>query len=156
MSSTVRIPLHRRYGPPNRFAIVDIEDFHLVAPYRWFEVNGYAKTRVHGGELAMHRLILNLDRWEGLQGDHINRDRADNRRSNLRVCTKAQNSQNLTPFRMKSSRYRGVSWHAQSCKWRAMICSNGKLISLGLFAEETDAAIAAKNARLRLMPHAVD
>lgn len=73
------------------------EDVELVSGYRWHLSRGYAAafTRRNAGkrvQVSMHRLIFNPG--EGIQTDHINRDRLDNRRSNLRAATASENSCN--------------------------------------------------------------
>ncbi len=103
--------------------------------------------------IYLHRQIAGAPR--GLDVDHINRDRLDNRRSNLRVCTRGQNLQNVAS-RGGSSLHRGVSWSKVAGKWRADVKLEGKQHYLGLFECEEDAAAAAKDARARLFTHSED
>lgn len=147
-----------------RVALVDDEDYALVAQFRWhcFEPpthpgcrnNGpYAKTqqpcwpgqparrdeagRVIRVKIVMHQLIL------GIKGiDHINHDGLDNRRANLRPATKSQNAQNKRSELGSNSQYRGVSWDKRKRKWQVMIMINGKYTYIGLFADEVEAARA--------------
>lgn len=78
------------------YAIVDECDAHL-AEHAWRRTNGYA-TRICPGNrnpVYMHREILGLAKGDGyMVVDHINRDRLDNRRSNLRLVTVAENCRN--------------------------------------------------------------
>jgi hypothetical protein len=96
----------------------------------------------------LHRMIIDVP--GGMMVDHINGNRLDNRRCNLRVCTNRQNCQNQTIARKdNTSGYKGVSYSRRHRKWRAWIAagslrSNGtrKNVSLGYFADAADAARA--------------
>jgi len=88
----------------------------------------------------MHRLIMNAP--EGLVVDHIDRNGLNNRKCNLRLCTKAQNVQNSRPRRNRSSKYKGVFWNKLNKKWSASIHKGDKRIYLGGFDDEIEAALA--------------
>ena len=86
---------------------------------------------------------------EGQMVDHINRDKLDNRRENLRLCNMTESNRNRGPIHFKhsssiTSKYKGVHWSKN--KWRATIEVNGKKIYLGFFDNEQDAAIAYNEA----------
>ena len=82
------IPLTKGYC-----SIVDVEDYEKVAKYVWwFSEPGYAKGYVDGNEVWLHRFIMNPA--EGLIVDHINGDKSDDRRCNLRCITQQQNTWN--------------------------------------------------------------
>ena len=148
-----RIPLTK-----GQHAIVSDEDYdHLVSIGRWCHSNsGYA---VHywindNGKhktLFMHRAIM--ARMLGhpiasFQVDHINRDRLDNRRKNLRLATRSQNQANKGRQRNNSSGFKGVSWSRG--KYEARIRYNGKRINLGRF-ECSEAAANIYDAASRLL-----
>lgn len=99
----------------------------------------------------MHRVIV--DAPDGLQVDHVNGDRLDNRRANLRLVTQAQNSQNHGA-RGGASLFRGVYWHSQRQRWMAQVKMAGKRHYLGLFDSEQAAARAAADFRRAHMPYA--
>lgn len=150
------IPLHAADGTVRGHALVDAEDAHL-GEHSWsLTTEGYARRtpRVDGRKTCvyLHRLIAGAQ--TGQDVDHVNRDRLDCRRSNLRLCTRAQNLQNVAG-RGGTSRHRGVSWHAKAERWRADVKVGGKQHYLGLFDSEESAAEAAIAARERLMTHAV-
>jgi hypothetical protein len=90
----------------------------------------------------VHRLIayafLNLNKDQFV--DHINNNKIDNCLSNLRICTKRENSSfdNREVVKTRKSRFVGVDWNAN--KWRASIKINGKKNHLGLFDNEEDAS----------------
>ena len=88
----------------------------------------------------MHREIMNAQ--PGWEVDHVSGVGYDNRRQNLRLCTRAENSYNQRPTQGKSSRYKGVSWCKKQRKWRALLGYNGRQIHLGRYYDEVDAALA--------------
>lgn len=96
----------------------------------------------------MHRVILNTP--PGMDTDHINGDGCDNRRCNLRICTRSQNMANGGKYKIKDSTspYRGVCWHKAIGKWRVQIKVNGRRIALGYFDDERKAAAAYNAAAL--------
>jgi hypothetical protein len=90
----------------------------------------------------LHRFILGVTDSK-TKVDHRNRYGLDNRRNNLRITTNSQNGANANKSRRRSSsRFKGVSWHKRIGKWSAHIGIKYKLIHLGYFAEELDAARA--------------
>jgi len=74
--------------------------------------------------------------------DHINHNRSDNRRCNLRTCTQSQNMANRRKHKGLSSKYKGVHWRKKEKRWRAQIRINYRTIYLGQFVDELDAATA--------------
>lgn len=157
-----KIPLRRRDGSLRGFAVVDAEDYDWLNQWRWFmDNNGYAvrQIRVAVGRqhpMPMHRQILGLEIGDARQGDHLNRERLDNRRSNLRIVTKGANAQNRNRSRGGTSKYRGVCWNARVGKFYAYARLNYKLHHLGVFEDEKDAAEAAASFRREHMPHSVE
>jgi hypothetical protein len=90
--------------------------------------------------------------------DHINHNTLDNRRSNLRTITHAENLQNQTGAHSnnKSSGIRGVYWCIHRNKWRAQIKLKGKQYNLGYFEDKYKAGLVAKEARLKMMPFSLE
>jgi hypothetical protein len=105
----------------------------------------------------MHRLMLDAPpfRAGGLQVDHINHDRLDNRRDNLRIVTGSGNAQNTTA-RPTSSRYRGVTFDKKRQCWIAQAKMRGHHYYLGGYAQEEEAAAVAAKWRIAHMPGATD
>lgn len=133
----------------NQFALVDNEDYEELSKYKWcaskLHYGGFIAIRgvwVNGKtiNISMHRQIMNVPK--GLDIDHKNHETLDNRRCNLRKATSSQNHMNSRKRKGCSSRFKGVSWHKLTRKWRAYICLNGKICHLGLFINEIDAAKA--------------
>jgi hypothetical protein len=124
------------------FAIVDAADYEWLSKLTWRVTGGYSSyacCKIANKTVYMHRLIMNPP--QGMVVDHINGSRWDNRRSNLRVCTQAENLRN----RRKAggtSRFKGVFWHIRRHKWLAVIGHMGKSIQLGFFEDEVAAARA--------------
>jgi hypothetical protein len=138
--STLRIPLSR-----GAFALIDAADAERVSRRRWHLMRGQSGVRyaLTGGGLSMHRLILGLSKGDATHVDHINGDGLDNRRSNLRTCTRGQNAMNSRkPRRARHqwSKYKGVCRHER--KWQAYVHIDGRMLNLGLFETEYDAACA--------------
>lgn len=129
-------------------ALVDDVDFDMLMQWKWCYNTGYAvRTDYSSGKpkrIYMHRLIMETP--SGMETDHINSNRLDNRRSNLRVCTHQQNCMNVLP--VGASKYKGVTWHKGDRKWQSSIFVDGKLKYLGSFKSEEDAALAYNFAAL--------
>lgn len=126
-----------------KFALVDDADFGELTKFKWAYCR-YAYRREYrngkGKTLYMHRVILNTP--EGMDTDHINRDKLDNRRANLRICTHSQNEANTDLRRNNTSGFKGVSFHRQTKKWEAKIMCNRQKVHLGLFNNIVLAALA--------------
>ncbi len=131
--------------------LIDDEDFEDLSKYSWYLHTGYAGRNARKIEIStgsskivfMHRSIMNPDRI--LQVDHINRNRLDNRKENLRVVTNLENHRNLPLSSHNKSGYRGVSWSKKRLKWRVTIFNNLKQEHLGYFSDIKDAAKSYDN-----------
>jgi len=138
---------------PKIFALVDIDNYNLISKYYWHGKNSdctfYAISRINGKRVRMHRLILGLKHDDRQQGDHINGNGLDNRRCNLRIVTEQQNRFNTRKRKGTSSKYKGVSWHVQTKKWRVNISANGTDYVLGLFCSEKEAALTYDRAAIQ-------
>lgn len=132
-------------------AIVDVFDLPLVNTFRWHahraKRTSYARGFRVGSsgqriQIYMHRLLMNPGVAEV---DHRNGDGLDNRRENLRVCTRAQNSSNQRKQLNRTSPFKGVvrkrrAWGRFA--WISQIKDGGKHRYLGTFASELEAARA--------------
>jgi len=127
-----------------KFAIVDAEDYDRLNQDKWYAgkcKNTYYAGRVEGGKtIKMHREIMRAPK--GALVDHINHNGLDNRKSNLRLCTNAQNCYNQQACATGTSKYKGVSWHKSRSKWSARIRCDRKFYNLGEFDNEMEAAMA--------------
>jgi hypothetical protein len=117
--------------------IVDDQDFDYLIKFKWHLHEGYAcrMKRENGKAIRtrMHREILGAIPGDGKIIDHINRNRLDNRRSNLRFCSFSENALNtaLVPGR---TGYKGVTvCKNKNAPYRAQFCHKGKKIWIGDF-----------------------
>ncbi len=138
------------------FALVDDRDYFPFMEFKWrVDTQGYAvrdwyvkdnsgkrRYKVH----RMHHCVLG--RINGLEVDHKSGNRLDNRRDNLRFCTRTENSRNMRK-RKSSSRFKGVVWNKYHNKWTARIKIDGKAKFLGHFEMEDEAGMAYRTAALR-------
>jgi hypothetical protein len=137
-----KIQLHGGYE-----AIVDDVDFEKVSRLKWYLHTGYAARNSPENQLDwpkiifMHSMILPPPK--GYVVDHINGNRLDNRRKNLRLITQHQNIFNRrSNVSYCSSKYKGVFWIKDKQLWRSSIKLNGKTTNLGYFQTEEAAASA--------------
>ena len=124
-----KIPLTK-----GQFAIVDDEDYEWLNERSWCYSHGYALRGTNSGKrIYMHREINNTP--EGLETDHINRDKLDNRRSNLRTANRSMNSANHSAHRHNITGIKGVVLDKRTRLYRAQIGVDGKRIHLGYFKD---------------------
>lgn len=129
--------------------IVDDDDFENLSKWKWCYSMGYAIRRYTEEDgrsvyIKMHRALM--EATQGLDIDHINHDKLDNRRINLRLCTRTQNQQNHKLQKNSTSGYKGVNFHKQNNIWRAQIRIDRKHTHLGCFNTKEEAAIAYNKA----------
>jgi len=148
-----------RYGYPFRripltqgkYAIVDPEDYERLSKHKWHANKGGAtfyavrwaprKRQKKLTVIYMHRQVLNYPDSDFI--DHINHNGRDNRKANLRPATRAQNNYNRKKYDNNSySKYKGVSFKQKNQIWTAQIGLNNKMLFLGYFKKEIDAAKA--------------
>ena len=134
--------------------IVDDDDWIRLLKYNWhyhsagYAVGGgnyYGKNKIP--QTYMHRLITGAKKGEEV--DHINGNKLDNRKGNLRIVTKSENAMNKSiSTKNNTSGFKGVSFYKRLSKWQAYVHKNGKCICLGYFETREQAAkaydIAAK------------
>lgn len=129
---------------------VDDDDYEFLNQYKWhFTTKGYAARRVHYPSsrknpiykvFLMHRVIKFADK--DFQVDHINSDKLDNRKENLRLCTNSQNHMNKQLQSNSTSGYKGVHFDKLRNVWRARITHNRQSINLGSYKDPQEAAQA--------------
>lgn len=141
----------KKYG--RHVVIFDECDYDLVMKYKWHFVptseghtpyarTNYKKPNGKKSVMRMHRLIMNASSDQHV--DHINNNGLDNRRCNLRVCTPTENMRNRRKFKNSKCEYKGVS--KLNNKFIAQIRHFNKLINLGYYSTEHDAALVYNGA----------
>jgi hypothetical protein len=124
-----------------KVAIVDREDWEQLVTHRWYCSSGYAmRDDTKRGTVLMHREIAGTP--DDLRTDHRNLDRLDNRRQNLRHCTRSQNNHNVGRQRNNKTGYKGVSYDRQRRRFFASIRVEGKTRALGRYHTAEEAARA--------------
>lgn len=130
-------------------AIVDDDDYNQLSKYKWqaeFRADRwYARRRKPNSEggkcIYMHREIMNPNQDEVV--DHINGNGLDNRRENIRTCTRKQNQWNTKRQKNnRSSQFVGVHFDKSRNKFVASIGYNYRVIYCGRYDTEIEAAIA--------------
>lgn len=112
-------------------------DIARVCGHSWYiNTHGYIQETRTG--LLLHRLVMNAPK--GVQVDHINGDKLDNRRENLRLCDNTQNSHNQQRHVAGQSKYKGVRRNGK--RWQAQIAIFGIHKTLGTHDTEAEAALA--------------
>ena len=131
----------------------DEADAKFVESHTWCLTAGYTTTGLNGRTQYLHRLLLNAP--PGSIIDHINGDKLDARRSNLRFVTHAENLQNQKLRADNTTGVRGVSFELQTRRYLAQIVVNGRLIKRARFATLEEAEVAVKSWRAEFMPASV-
>lgn len=110
--------------------LIDNEDFEKVIKYTWcVSKTGYLVANIHNKVTKLHRYILDLKENDKVV-DHINHNKLDNRKNNLRVCSQIDNSRNLPQKKTNTSGFTGVRL-LKNGKYKARIMYNRKEIHLG-------------------------
>jgi len=123
------------------YAWVDGADYEWLNGYRWRLVNGYPCRRDKGGrQVSMHRQIMQPP--AGKVVDHIDGNKCNACRSNLRICTREENRRNQRKRRAGHSRFKGVTFDKATGKWKAYYRLNRRTHHLGCFDDEVEAARA--------------
>lgn len=127
--------------------LFDKDDYDRVQDYYWSidKSHGYVKTNINKKKIYLHQLILQTNHII----DHINNDKTDNRKINLRLASQLQNNRNVGIQKNNKSGVTGVSWNKKRNKWEAFITVNYKKINLGYFEELNDAINARKTAETK-------
>lgn len=127
-------------------AIIDKDDFDKIIKHKWHFNGGYAKTKINKKCVLLHHMIIKPD--NEMYVDHINRNRLDNRKENLRLVNRTINGFNKGKQSNNTSGFVGVSWDASRNKWETHIKKNGKKKHLGRYTDIKDAVNARREAEL--------
>jgi hypothetical protein len=124
----------------------DLEDYNKIKDYCWYiDDDGYVRATTNKQSILIHRTILEIEDSD-VCIDHPSHKKYDNRKSKLRIVTRALNNQNLSLNRNNKSGFAGVYYSKDRNKWRAYININKKRIYLGDYVEINDAIRVRKEA----------
>lgn len=151
-----RIEITARHGEK---IYVDVADADLINRCWHLTNRGYVGGNEAVGDgtfrqIIMHRVIMSrmlgreLERRDTI--DHVDGNKLNNTRSNLRLATRSQNGANTTRQVNNTSGYKGVSWHKASGKWSADITKDYRRRHLGVFETPEEAHKAYKAAAMEL------
>ncbi len=155
LSVAQKIPANEEQGTKyialskGAYTLVDETDYAWAIKYPWFlDAEGYAVRSINLGNhnilrVQLHRLIARVP--AKVYVDHINQDKLDNRKQNLRLTDYAGNSLNKAKMQPRSrpsytSKYKGVAWDKNKKCWVAYITIKGRRTHLGRFDNEVEAA----------------
>ena len=129
--------------------LIDIDDVDKIKNYKWcLKAQGYIHSGSKSKIINLHRLIMDCP--DDMVVDHINHNKLDNRKSNLRICTHHQNSMNISKHSNNTSGVSGINWRKDEQKWVARIGINNKRLFLGYFNTKKEAIEARKQAEIDL------
>jgi hypothetical protein len=136
-----------------KVALVDDDDYERISKHKWcYDGHKYAiRSERKGGKkinIFMHCEILGHP--DGMETDHINCNKLDDRKSNLRICTNSQQRQNCPIRKDNTSGFKGVSFNKDVRKWEAYINCNRVRTRLGFHDSPEEAAYAYDNMARKL------
>lgn len=124
----------------NEFILIDQCKLKEFSKEKWtIDARGYAWRVESGVPRSLHREIVNAKPGDVV--DHINGNTRDCRLVNLRICTKRQNCRNQKQ-KGQTSKFKGVSWHAERKAWQVKIRTDKGRLFVGRFTDEESAARA--------------
>jgi len=137
-----------------KVAFVDDEDYDKLIKFKWFAHKHrntyYARCNNRGNPIKMHRLILEITDPD-ITIDHKDLNGLNNQKYNLRKCSNSQNQANRPKRKFSKSKFKGVTTSPVKInKWKAQIKKNGKVMGLGSYKTEEDAAKAYDKAALEI------
>ncbi len=133
----------RRFLTYNGYEVlVSDRDWAAVRKHRWHFYDRYVEATIDGKTVKLSRFILNAPSNKFV--DHRNGDRLDNRRCNLRFCTRSQNQWNRKRNVNSTSGHKGVS-EIKSGNFRARVQVKGKRFHLGVFKTALEAQKARQS-----------
>ncbi len=133
------ITIHDKYGNEKTKTVIDAEDYEKCKNYKWhLDGNGYVVFKSRSRTIYLSKYVFG----HNIKLDHKNRKRLDNRKTNLRPCTRTQNSFNSGLRSDNTSGYRGVSWNKIKHMWRVRIYAYKKCKYDDYFMDKIEAVKA--------------
>lgn len=131
-------------------ALIDLDDIEKCKPYKWvYRNDGYVSAKINNKGVKLHRFIANTPK--GKHTDHINRNRLDNRKSNLRICSQSENNLNKGNYKNNSSGRKGIK--IKDGKYEAALKYKKVKYYLGFFDKFEDAVKAREEAEIKYYGH---
>ncbi len=129
------------YGKNDLWFIIDIDDFEKYIDYKFYMSSGYVSIAPETRKISLHRFLLHAG-----MVDHVNRNKLDNRKSNLRSANRYQNRANSGPHKRNKLGYKGVTANSGCTTYQSRICANGTRICIGSYPTAIEAALAYDDA----------
>ncbi len=127
---------------------IDLEDVIRCKQFKWYKTPmGYPARRDGSTLILLHRFLMGPDH---LHVDHIDRNKMNNRKSNLRLATRSENLCNQKTSLRNSSGYKGVSWNKRRGKWHCYITKDQRRHHLGYFDSVREAAVKYNESAIKL------
>jgi len=145
-SNKAEISLYDTHGEVKDIATIDIDDVDRCSIYKWsLHIEGYAHTRIKDTRtiLFLHNFISGNNDKSKIT-DHINHNKLDNRKSNLRICSYSNNNMNSNIPINNTSGYKGVSYNKRDDMWESYLAVDNKRIKHKYFETLHDAVDARK------------
>lgn len=119
---------------------IDYDIYEQIKNYCWYKsIRKSVESRIRHKLIKLHHIVMwKPKKWMVI--DHINWDTLDNRRSNLRLCTLAQNAQNQHKVKWKTSKYKWIHWSKYKQRFEARFFANKKLYCK-VFKDEFEAVL---------------
>lgn len=138
-------------------AIVDDELYPSLSQFKWYAQKSASGSFYAARNIPQHhrrRKTIYMSREitgcpDGFDVDHANGNTLDNRRENLRICTRSQNKANAPRYANNKSGFKGAFWNKTAKQWSAQICIHQKIIHLGCHPTREAAARAYDEAAKR-------
>lgn len=125
---------------------IDTEDAHYLDGSSWTPSLGYLRQS-SGDEHLFHRIIMKAKKGQFI--DHIDGDKTNNRKSNLRFCTHSQNMKNRKIHSNNKSGFKGVYLVKKTGRWRVQITCDGRRHYFGTYIRPEDAySVYLENAEI--------
>ncbi len=131
--------------------LVSDEDYYFLSGFKWSASSGYAMKKEKGVSMYMHRLVasrMGLSLKKDI--DHINRNKLDNRRENLRLSNHSSNGINRGIPKSNTSGFKGIQRLRHTDIWVARIMKDRKNIYIGVFDTKEEASKAYKDVAIKL------
>ena len=132
---------------------IDLDDLPIIESRRWYvDKDGYLTSSYYYlGQLRIvrfHRIVAHAK--PGQWVDHRDKNRANNRKQNLRCCSYSENNRNRGLYSTNTSGVAGISFDKKRNRWAASITYNSKRIFIGRFRDKEDAIIARLETEVEL------